>query len=84
MDRMMTGLNLTASLNLTATVWEEEGAYVSKCPELEVASWGGTPEKALENLKEAVELYLENAGELGLIDAGADRLLNRSTTFGRS
>ena len=61
-----------------------EGVYISRCPRLEVASCGGTPEKALENLKEAVELYLENAGELGLIDAGADRLLNRSTTFGRS
>ena len=71
-------------VSLTATIWEEEGAYVSKCPELEVARWGGTTEKALENLKEAVELYLENAGELGLIDVGADRLLNRSATFGRS
>lgn len=84
MDRKMTGLNLAASLNLTATIWEEDGAYVSKCPELGVASCGGKPENALENLKEAVELYLENAEELGIIDAGADRLLNRSATFGRS
>ena len=44
-----------------------EGVYISRCPRLEVASCGGTPEKALENLKEAVELYLENAGELGLL-----------------
>jgi len=66
MDRKMTGLNLTASLNLTATIWEEEGAYVSKCPELEVASWSGTPAEALQNLKDAVDLYLENAGKLGL------------------
>lgn len=84
MDRKTDGLDLTASLNLTATVWEEEGAYVSKCPEVQVASWGGTPAEALQCLKEAVELYLENATELGLIDAGADRLLNRSATFGRS
>ena len=55
-------------VNLTATIWEEEGAYVSKCPELEVASFGETPEEALNNLKEAVELYLENAKELGLMD----------------
>lgn len=71
-------------LNLTATIWEEDGAYVSKCSELQVASCGGTPENALQNLKEAVELYLENAGELGIIDAGAHRLLNRSQTFSRS
>ena len=53
--------------NLTATVWEEEGIYVSKCPELGVASCGDTPKEALSNLKEAVELYLDNAKELGLI-----------------
>ena len=53
--------------NLTATIWKEEGVYVSKCPELGVASCGDTPEEALGNLKEAVELYLDNAKELGLI-----------------
>lgn len=53
--------------NLTATIWEEEGVYVSKCPELSVASCGDTPEEALTNLKEAVELYLDNAIALGLI-----------------
>nr|QNO56124.1 hypothetical protein PNCMNLLH_00002 [Methanosarcinales archaeon ANME-1 ERB7]QNO56159.1 hypothetical protein LLPGBHFJ_00002 [Methanosarcinales archaeon ANME-1 ERB7] len=52
---------------LTATIWEEEGVYVSKCPELNVASCGDTPEEALSNLKEAVELYLDNAIALGLI-----------------
>ena len=53
--------------NLTATIWKEEGVYVSKCTELGVASCGDTPEEALGNLKEAVELYLDNAKELGLI-----------------
>jgi predicted RNase H-like HicB family nuclease len=53
--------------NLTATIWVEEDVYVSKCPELDVASCGDTPEEALSNLKEAVELYLDNAKELGLI-----------------
>ena len=52
--------------NLTAAIWEEKGVYVSKCPELGVASCGDTPEEALSNLKEAVELYLDNAKELGL------------------
>jgi predicted RNase H-like HicB family nuclease len=39
---------------LTATIWEEEGVYVSKCPELSVASCGDTPEEALSNFKDAV------------------------------
>lgn len=54
--------------HLTAIIWEEDGQFVSKCPELEVASWGSTPQEAKVNLKEAVELFLENAKELGLIE----------------
>jgi predicted RNase H-like HicB family nuclease len=49
---------------LTAAIWREELAYVSQCPELGVASCGDTPDEALAMLKEAVELYLENALKL--------------------
>ncbi|MCK4796906.1 MAG: type II toxin-antitoxin system HicB family antitoxin [Spirochaetes bacterium] len=55
-------------LNVTAIIWQEDDAYVSKCPELEVASAGDTPEEALLNLKEAVELYIENAKALGILN----------------
>jgi predicted RNase H-like HicB family nuclease len=51
---------------LTATVWQEGEQYVSRCPELGVASCGDTPDHALNELQEAVELYLENAKALGL------------------
>jgi predicted RNase H-like HicB family nuclease len=56
-----------AKLRLTILIWEEEGAYVSRCQELEVASCGDTPEEALDNIREAIELYLENARELGIL-----------------
>jgi len=56
------------SFELTAVVWKEEGGYVSKCPELGVASCGDTVREAHLNLKEAVELFLENANTLGLMD----------------
>ena len=55
-------------LNLTATLWEEECVWVAKSPETGVASCGDTPQEALSNLKEALELYLENARELGMRD----------------
>ncbi len=55
-------------LNVTAIIWREDDVYDSKCPELEVASAGDTPEEALENLKEAVELYIENAKALGILN----------------
>jgi len=52
----------------TAVVWREGKSYVSKCPELGVASCGDTFEEATNNLKEAVELYIENARELNLLE----------------
>jgi predicted RNase H-like HicB family nuclease len=55
-------------LSLAATIWDEDGMYVSKSPETGVASCGDTPEEALCNLLEAVELYLENAKELGMLE----------------
>lgn len=55
-------------INFTAVIWKEEGGYVSKCPELGVASAGDTPDEAKKNLREAIELYLENAEELGMLE----------------
>ncbi|MDO8538603.1 MAG: type II toxin-antitoxin system HicB family antitoxin [archaeon] len=44
---------------LTAIIQKEEDMYVAKCPEIGTVSQGSTIEKALANLKEATELYLE-------------------------
>lgn len=43
----------------TAIIQKEEDLYVATCPEIGTVSQGATIEKALENLKEATELYLE-------------------------
>ena len=56
------------NLRLTGVFWQEGDLFVSKCPELSVASCGKTVEEAMANLREAVELYLENARRLGLLD----------------
>ena len=57
-----------AHATLNATLWREGKTYVSLCPELDVSSCGNTPDEALDMLKEAVELYLENARVLGIWD----------------
>lgn len=44
----------------TAVINKEENWYVAHCVELDVVSQGKTIEEAQANLKEAVELYLEN------------------------
>ncbi len=46
-------------VTLTAVVHKEEDVYVAECPEVGTASQGETIEEAVENLKEATELYLE-------------------------
>ena len=43
----------------TAVIQKEEDMYVAKCPEVGTSSQGYTIEEAVNNLKEATELYLE-------------------------
>ena len=42
-------------------VFREAPHYVAQCLNVDVASFGATPEEAVANLKEAVELFLEDA-----------------------
>lgn len=46
-------------VQLNAILTKEEDMYIAKCPEVGTISQGHTIEEALENLKEATELYLE-------------------------
>ncbi|MFZ3076832.1 MAG: type II toxin-antitoxin system HicB family antitoxin [Candidatus Aenigmatarchaeota archaeon] len=60
---------------------EVEGGYSALCPELGVASQGETVEEAESSLKEACELYMESAKDVGILkkvleDAGIN---NRET-----
>jgi len=43
----------------TAVIHKEEEWYVAQCPETGTTSQGVTVEEAVENLKEATGLYLE-------------------------
>lgn len=45
-------------------VWKGPVAWVAKDPETSVASQGDTPEEALENLLEALELHHDEDKEL--------------------
>lgn len=46
-------------VTLSAIIHKEEDVYVAECPEVGSVSQGETMEKAIYNLKEATELYLE-------------------------
>ena len=49
-------------MDFTAIIRKGEKQFVALCPELDVVSQGYTVEESLKNLKEAVELYIEEMG----------------------
>ena len=49
-------------MDFTAIIRKGEKQFVALCPELDVVSQGFTVEESLKNLKEAVELYIEEMG----------------------
>ena len=46
--------------NLKYVVYQEDKYYVTQCLNVDVASFGETIDEAVQNLKEAVELYFYN------------------------
>ena len=49
-------------MDLTAVIKKGEKQYVALCTELDVVSQGFTVDEAMKNLKEAVDLYIEEMG----------------------
>ena len=52
---------MATTRQLTAIIEREGNGYTSLCPELDIASQGGSIEEARANLREAVELFFESA-----------------------
>ena len=53
----MKHITITAEL-----IEEEEGGYTVYCPELDIYTQGDAVEDAINNLKEAAELHIEELG----------------------
>ena len=54
---------------MTIAVYREaDRRWVSKCEELDIASGGTTFDKALHNIKDAIEVYVETLEEVGEFD----------------
>ena len=49
-------------MELTIIIKKGEKQFVALCPELDVVSQGYTVEESIKNLKEAVELFIEEMG----------------------
>ena len=50
-------------MQLTAIIEREGNGYVALCPELDIASQGGSVPEARNNLVEALELFFETASD---------------------
>jgi predicted RNase H-like HicB family nuclease len=50
-------------VQFTAAITHEGDLFVARCLEVEVTSQGDSSEGAVENLKEALELYFEGQAE---------------------
>jgi predicted RNase H-like HicB family nuclease len=55
-------------IQITTRIFKERRTYVAHALELDVSSCGGTKDKALRNLKEAVRLFLEEAEKIGTLE----------------
>jgi predicted RNase H-like HicB family nuclease len=72
--RLNTKIASGIGMEMTAIIRKGEGQYVALCPEVDVVSQGHTIEQAIENLKEAVELHIE---EVGLPEASGEPIITR-------
>ncbi len=54
-------LKMQTYKQMTAFIEREGDGYVALCPEFDIASQGRTVDEARENLREALELFLESA-----------------------
>lgn len=60
----------------TAIIRKGEKQFVALCPELDVVSQGYTVEESIANLKEAVELYIEEMGIPEGVSSGDTIIVN--------
>ena len=55
-------------IQFTTRIFKEGRTFVAHALELDVSSCGGSKEKALRNLKQAVRLFLEEAEKMGTLE----------------
>ena len=55
-------------IEFTTQIFKEGRTFVAHTRELDVSSCGGTQQRAVQNLKEAVRLFLEEAEKMGTLE----------------
>jgi len=65
-------MNEPAPFKIKYEVYPEGELFVARCLDIAVASDGATEVEALDNLREALELYFERNAETLIGEVGAD------------
>ena len=55
-------LDMLINMDLTTVIKKGDKQFVALCPELDIVSQGYSIEEALDNLKEASDLFIETMG----------------------
>jgi predicted RNase H-like HicB family nuclease len=58
------------TLNLQSVVYQENRFWVAQCLNVDVSSFGNSENEALDNLKEALELYFEDIDQPEISEVG--------------
>jgi predicted RNase H-like HicB family nuclease len=69
-------------LNLQSVIYREGEHVVAQCLNVDVSSFGASEDEALTNLHEALELYFEDASEVGITEVEAPEV--RTLTLQRA
>lgn len=57
----------TRMLQFVGTIWQEGDMYTAYCPELDMATCGPTVEEARRNLREVIEIFIEETAQMGTL-----------------
>lgn len=63
----MVGNQINFDITVSFEINHDEVGYVSHCPQLDIFSQGTTEKEAIENLKEAITLFLESCFTRGTL-----------------
>ena len=75
---------MTTHIPYTSQLFAEGDQFVALCPELNVSSYGDSPEQALAALQEVVILFLEECQAMGTLETVLEEAgYTLDTTIGR-
>ena len=55
-------------ISFSSLIFKEGGTYVAYCPQLDLSSCGASVDHARKMLREAVWLFVEEAGKMGTLE----------------